>query len=377
MRRRTFLLTLPATALAGCSHTKPPSVRHLSGPRRPAGGAAGQVPTTGPTASQVGRPRVTATLAENLAVPWGLAFLPGGDALVSERDSGRIVRVGKHGGVTTAGRVPGVVSTKNQGGEDGLLGLAVSPSFSHDHLVFAFYGTSDDNRIARMTYENGKLGAPHPIVTGIPKGVTHDGGRLAFGPDGMLWASTGDVGDHALPNDKHSLAGKILRMRPDGTHAPGNPFGNLVYALGFRDVQGLAFDSAKRLWAADFGTNQFDELNLVARGGNYGWPAVEGHGGSGFYDPVAVFRPSQCSPSGIAIRDDVLWMAALRGQRLYRLPIRGNGVSSTASFFHNTYGRLRTVETAPDGSLWLTTSNRDGRGTPKPGDDKVLRVSVD
>ncbi len=319
-------------------------------------------------------PQLAGDVARGLAVPWGLDFLPGGDALVTERDRTRIVRVTPEGRVTPVGRVPQAEAN----GEGGLLGLAISPRFATDRLVYVYYSTPTENRIARMTYRNGVLGPPEPIVTGIPSATFHDGGRIVFGPDGMLYAGTGDATRGPLAQDLGSLGGKILRMTPDGEPAPGNPFpGSLVYSYGHRNVQGLAFDSKGRLWAAEYGEDRWDELNLIRPGGNYGWPLVEGRGGGGeFIQPVAQWRPAEASPSGIAIVNDVVYMAALRGERLWQIPIRGDTAGDPIDYFVGELGRLRSVRAAPDGSLWLMTSNRDGRGEPRPGDDRIVRVML-
>ncbi len=332
-----------------------------------------QQPRTKPPPG-VAAPQLAGDVARGLAAPWGLDFLPGGDALVTERDSARIVRATLEGQVTPIGRVPQAESN----GEGGLLGLAISPRFATDRLVYAYYSTPTENRIVRMTYENGRLGPAKPIVTGIPSAVFHDGGRIVFGPDGMLYAGTGDATEGPLAQNRTSLAGKILRMTPDGEPAPGNPFpGSLVYSYGHRNVQGLAFDSQGRLWAAEHGKDRWDELNLIRPGGNYGWPFVEGRGGGGeFVQPAAQWRPDEASPSGIAIVDDVVYMAALRGQRLWQVPIRGDTAGDPVAYFTGVLGRLRTVRPAPEGSLWLMTSNRDGRGEPRQGDDRIVRVEL-
>ncbi|MGH3342671.1 MAG: PQQ-dependent sugar dehydrogenase, partial [Carbonactinosporaceae bacterium] len=364
---------LTAPLLAGCGGDRP-----LGGPA-PQPTVAGTPPagtraTPLPSATTVPTPRARGDVATGLDVPWGLDFLPGGDALVAERNTARVVRITTGGAVREAGRVPGVLAT----GESGLLGLAVSPRFASDHLVFAYYTTGQDNRIARLTYRDGRLGRPEPIVTGIPSGPIHDGGRLTFGPDGMLYASTGESGDAELAQDLDSLGGKILRMTPAGNPAPGNPFGDsLVYSYGHRNVEGLAFDSAGRLWASEFGESTFDELNLIRPGSNYGWPRVEGRSdGDDYADPAAQWTPGEASPSGVAVVGDVVYMAALRGERLWQMPIRGAGVGGERGLFTGEYGRLRTVERAPDGALWLATSNRDGRGSIRAGDDRILRVTL-
>ncbi|MFF0626634.1 PQQ-dependent sugar dehydrogenase [Streptomyces sp. NPDC004296] len=358
-------------------------------------GAAGPGKRTGtpsprPSASAAvppakGTVRVTGTLATGLKSPWGVAVLPGGDLLVGERDTGRIVRVAAHGGkVTDAGSVPGVAP----GGEGGLLGLAVSSSFGTDHQVYAYFTTASDNRIARMVYDErrdagNRLGAPNTIFKGIPKGRFHNGGRLAFGPDRMLYASTGETGDKALAQDKKSPAGKILRMTPDGEPAHGNPDpDSVVYDYGHRNVEGLAWDSDKRLWASEFGQDAWDELNLIEPGRNYGWPQVEGKrkGGAvppGYVDPVLVWKPADASPSGLAYAKGSLWMASLRGERLWRIALDGTRpVAAPQAFLTGEYGRLRTVVAADDGALWLVTSNTDGRGEPRKGDDRILRLVV-
>ncbi len=190
-----------------------------------------------PAAAHLGRPTV---LARHLAVPWAIAFLPDGDALVTERDSARLLRVTPGGQVAVVGTVPGVAPY----GEGGLLGVAVSPSFRQDRLVYLYLSTGTDNRIVRFHYSGGRIGPLQAVLTGIPRAAIHNGGRLAFGPDGMLWASTGEHGQPMLAQDPNSLGGKILRMTPAGRPAPGNPFGTLVWSYGHRNVEGLAWDGA-------------------------------------------------------------------------------------------------------------------------------------
>ncbi len=311
------------------------------------------------------------TIATGLQVPWGIAFLPDRHALIAERTTGRIVEVGPRGGKPRqVMKVPGVAFN----GEGGLLGLAVSPHYASDHLVYAYLTTERDNRIVR--FELG--GALHPILTGLRAGPIHDGGRIAFGPDGMLYAGVGETGDASLAQDRSSRNGKILRIAPDGRVPKGNPFPNSpVWSLGHRNVQGLAWDSAGRLWATEFGQNSFDEVNLIRKGRNYGWPAVEGKGStqSGrFTNPLVTWRTSEASPSGAAIVGSSLYVGALAGRRLWRVPLRGSSVRRPRALLSGRYGRLRTVVRAPDGALWISTSNRDGRGTPRSGDDRIIRL---
>jgi len=317
-------------------------------------------------------PQAAGTVATGLAAPWGLAFLPDGSALVSERNTGQVKRIA-NGTTTTVGTVPGVVA----GGEGGLHGLAVASTFATDRLVYAYFTAAGDNRVVRMPFTT-SLGQPEVIVSGIPKSTVHNGGRLAFGPDGMLYVATGDAGQSANAQNPSSLGGKILRVTPAGAAAPGNPTaGNRLWSLGHRNVQGLAFDGAGRLWASEFGQNTWDELNLIQAGRNYGWPVVEGRAGNPSYtDPVTQWSPGEASPSGIAFSRDTVWLASLRGQRLWAVPVRDGALDGTpVSFFTGTYGRLRLVTDAPDGSLWLMTNNTDGRGTPRPGDDQIQRLT--
>jgi glucose/arabinose dehydrogenase len=324
-------------------------------------------PSTSQSVAPVDKPSV---LVGDLEVPWAIAFLPGGDALVTERDIARLLRVTPQGGVSTVGTVPGVEPY----GEGGLLGVAVSPSFDRDRLVYVYFSTADDNRIVRFQYTDKGIGPLDPVLTGIPRAEIHNGGRLAFGPDGMLWAATGDHADPGLAPDRSSLGGKILRMTPDGRPAPGNPFGTLVWSYGHRNVEGLAWDSGGRMYATELGQSRFDEINRIQPGRNYGWPAVEGVGGRGVYtDPDVTWPTDQASPSGAAIAAGSLWVAALRGERLWQVPLDRTGAPGVpVAHFTGEYGRLREVVRAPDGSLWFTTSNRDGRGSPGPGDDMIL-----
>jgi glucose/arabinose dehydrogenase len=306
-----------------------------------------------------------------LQAPWGIAFLPGGDALVTERDSARILRVPAGGGRPTEVQR---LSEVDGDGEGGLLGIAVSPTYQRDQLVYVYYSTGSDNRIARM-----RLGrSPQPIVTGIPRSGIHNGGRLVFGPDGYLYAGTGDASQRGRSQDDSSLGGKVLRMTPEGKPAPGNPDGgSLVWTRGHRNVQGLAFDSAGRLWASEFGQNRFDEVNLIQAGRDYGWPTVEGASDDPrFAAPLVTWRTSEASPSGVAIAGSTLYVAALRGERLWQVPLQGDRTGTPRAALQNQFGRLRAVQLAPDGSLWILTSNRDGRGDPAADDDRILRLTV-
>lgn len=326
--------------------------------------AAAVLVAIGLPASASAAPKVS-TVATGLRVPWGIAFLPGGDALVAQRDAGTIVRIPAGGGARkTVMKVPGVVHSG--GGEGGLLGLAVSPRYDVDGYVYAYYTTARDNRIARF-----KLGAKSvkPILTGLRAAAIHNGGRIAFGPDRKLYAGVGDAGQTGLAQLPSARNGKILRMAADGT-------GVEVFSSGHRNVQGLAWDRQGRLWASEFGQDRFDELNLVHKGDNGGWPVVEGTGataGGKYTNPKLTWKTSAASPSGAAIIGRTLYLGALRGRAILRVALSGAGAKKLSPIV-TTRGRIRTVVRAPDGSLWASTSNRDGRGSPRSGDDRILRI---
>jgi glucose/arabinose dehydrogenase len=315
-------------------------------------------------------------LATGLEAPWDVAFTPDGRAWVTERDTGVLLMVDADGS-TSEVRTFAVDPTS----EGGLMGLAVSPDFTDDGWLYAYYTGSDDNRIVR--FQEG--GPEQPVLAGIPKARNHNGGRIAFGPDGMLYAGTGDALQTDLAQDRNSLAGKVLRMDRDGGVPVGNPFdGSLVWSLGHRNVQGLAWDEQERLYVTELGPEVDDEVNRIEPGGNYGWPEVTGVAGrSEFVDPIAVFAPAEASPSGGVVPtgpeagawEGHLVFANLRGQRLWLLELDADGsVTSQQALFVNELGRLRHVAQAPDGSLWVLTNNRDGRGTPGPDDDRILRL---
>jgi glucose/arabinose dehydrogenase len=315
-----------------------------------------------------GDPRARA-VASDLEAPWGLVPLKDGSFLISERDSRRIVHI--NNGSTSRVRT---IDEADPAGEGGLLGLAITED---EKTVFAYYTAANDNRIVSMSWNGRDLGSPEVILRGIPKGFIHNGGRLAVGPDGFLYVGTGESGSGQLSQDKDSLGGKILRLRLDGRPAPGNPFDNEVYSYGHRNVQGLAFDDEGRLWASEFGQQAWDELNLIREGANYGWPEVEGSGRvKGMTNPKVVWRTRDASPSGLAYWQGNLWMAGLRGQRLWQIPLDGTKAGDPVAHFRGDYGRLRTVEVAIDGnSLLLTNSNTDGRGDPTSDDDRLFQIT--
>ncbi|MFF8176128.1 PQQ-dependent sugar dehydrogenase [Streptomyces chartreusis] len=383
MQRRAVSAVLAAAALlltAGCSSGDGDSP-DKGGDRAPSGTTAPPTRQAAETPPAKGTVKVVRTVAEGLNTPWGLAPLPDGDLFVSSRDDATITRVdGETGKKTELGEVPGV----SPAGEGGLMGLALSPDYASDHMIYAYFTSASDNRIVRMVYDEQRaagdqLGAPDTIFKGIPKGYIHNGGRIAFGPDKMLYAGTGESGDTGLSQDKKSLGGKILRLTPEGEPAPGNPFPDSpVYSYGHRNVQGLAWDSKQRLFASEFGQDTWDELNAIKPGDNYGWPEAEGKSDdSEFHSPLAQWGTDDASPSGIAYAEGSVWMAGLKGQRLWRIPLNGTEASADPqAFLEGEYGRLRTVVAAGGDKLWLVTSNTDGRGDPKDEDDRILELQV-
>ena len=405
--RRIALTTglITGILLAGCS-SDPDSGPIASTPTGAPSPAAG---TTGGSAASRPVPSVSVqkTVATGLDVPWGVAFLADDSALVAERPTGRILRIGKDGRTTPVGIVPGVADQ----GEGGLLGLAVRPwtaDQTEDEtapaaataaavaqtVVYAYLtSTAGDNRVVRMTYDGHQLGPATPVLTGIPSAGHHNGGLVKIGPDGRLWIGTGEGGQPPRAQDRANLGGKILRINLDGSIPDDNPFpGSPVYSLGHRNVQGLDFDSSGRPWAVEFGQNTWDELNRIVAGGNYGWPQVEGKAegkaAEGFIAPLVQWTTDEASPSGMAIVDDVAYVGGLRGERLWQVPLTGSGSGSGSgsgtstgtgppkAYLQGRFGRIRNVVATPSGGLWITTSNRDGRGDPGAGDDKIIQLAL-
>jgi glucose/arabinose dehydrogenase len=383
--RRAFLLAGAAGALAACSSARPTSTPSAAVNQPGGADQARPEPASPAPATSVARgspPGTVSTIATGLNVPWGLAFLPSGDAVVNERETGRVLRIsegGENGGAAIKALItlPGVDTTGTS--EGGLLGLAVSPTYTSDQLLFAYYTAGSDNRIVSFTIAGGS-GSVHPILTGLKKGNIHNGGRIAFGPDGKLYAGVGETGERGLAQDTSSLNGKILRINADGSIPPDNPSpGSAIWTLGHRNVQGLAWDSAGQMWSCEFGQDRFDEVNLVQKGRNYGWPTVEGVGdtnGGEFTNPKVTWPTSEASPSGCAIDADTMYIGALQGKAILRVALGGTNPRKDTPLFAGRYGRLRTAVVAPDGSLWFTTSNRDGRGSPADGDDRIFRLQL-
>jgi len=311
-------------------------------------------------------------IASGLNAPWSLVRLRNGSTLISERDTAVIKELTPSGAIREIGTVPDVAS----GGEGGLLGLAYVRA---QNWLFVYLTTESDNRIVRFELEgeagNLSLGDGTLILSGLEREWNHNGGRIKIGPDGLLYATVGDAGQPWISQDLNSANGKILRMELDGTVPSDNPFpGLFVYSLGHRNPQGMAWDDSGRLWASEFGQNTWDELNIIVPGGNYGWPVVEGIAGeSGFIDPYFQWSTDSASPSGLAYSNGTLFMAALRGQRVWSIhPPTG----AVVDWLAGSYGRIRDVVPGPGGTLWILTNNTDGRGTPRAGDDQILQVSL-
>lgn len=334
-------------------------------------------------------------LARGLVAPWAVAFLDGATILVTERPG--TLEVLRRGRLTRAGLALSVAKV----GDGGLLGLAVDPEYPRTRFVYLYYthrGRMIENRVSRFVVSDDgrrvQLDDEQVLVTGIPAGVFGNGGRIAFGPDKLLYVSTGDAGRPELAARPRSLAGKILRLRPDGAVPRDNPFpGSYVWAYGLRNVQGLAWDATGRLYASEHGpSGEFnlcchDEINRIEPGRFYGWPFLAGNARAArAVGPAAQLRRSSVAPivesgstatwtpSGMAFAGRSLYVATLRGEQLRRFDFLGRSADKIRQPpLLRGYGRLRDVIRGPDGCLYVITSNRDGHGTPKPGDDRLLR----
>ncbi|MEV0639328.1 PQQ-dependent sugar dehydrogenase [Streptomyces sp. NPDC050619] len=313
-------------------------------------------------------PSAIGSISSGWNIPWGLSWLPDGSALINERDSFQVFRLTRSGVKTKVGTVPNTVNTKP---ESGLRSITVSPNWSRDHFIYVYHATTQGNRIARMTYDGSRLSGYKTLVTGIKKGGKN-GGRIKFGPDGYLYATTGDAWTPGDAQDRNSLNGKILRMTTDGKPAPGNPFGNLVYSYGHRNPQGITWDAQGRLWETEIGEKAYDEVNLIRPGTNYGWPICEGACSvAGMTNPKHQWRPAEGVPSGLTYAHGALYVAALRGQRLWRIPVTGTTVGTPVAFYTHTYGRMRLAERVPgQNKLWITT-DRAGKNA-----DRVLQAEL-
>jgi glucose/arabinose dehydrogenase len=325
---------------------------------------------------------VFATIATHLDTPWALSFLPNGDLLITER-AGNVLLLSRNSKTNPTLLLQ--LDDVKEIGEGGLMGIAIHPNFSIKPYVFLYYTHSQDgdkliNRLVRFKYIEGRLTEKTVLIDKIPGASNHNGGRIKFGPDMYLYITTGDAQEPYLAQDKDSLAGKILRVTDEGKPAPGNPFNNYIYSYGHRNPQGLAWDKENRLWATEHGRSNpsgFDEINLIEIGKNYGWPEIQGNEKkSAMETPILNSGPtSTWAPAGAVFFKNSLFFAGLRGQTLYEAEIKNNQVVKLKEHFKEQFGRLREVVLGPDNMLYITTSNKDGRGYPKADDDKVIRIN--
>lgn len=332
------------------------------------------------------------TVAGDFDTVWDMNWAPDGAMWITER-GGRVARLDVSTGVATSvGEVPGVTER----GESGLMGFAFHPDFAREPWVYFAHsytpaGGGIGNRLVRMRYEAGMLGQMEVLLDGLRGAGNHNGSRLAIGPDRHLYMTMGEAGQRSRSQQRESLSGKILRLTLDGKAAPDNPFGTEVWSWGHRNPQGLVFHPGGALYSAEHGGRAEDEVNRIEKGANYGWPVIEGMCNTGqeretcpaFVEPLAVMAPTVGIAGLEYYGGDLIpgWKGsliavALRGASLYRIALSPDGRSSTnvERLFQNQFGRLRDALTGPDGSLYLATSNRDGRGSPAADDDRILRL---
>jgi len=346
----------------------------------------------------------TQVVADNLSVPWGLAFLPSGNLLITER-TGQLIELNPDGNQEAHSEIASVAPR----GEGGLLGIALHPDFADNRWLYLYetYDAADGtrNRVARYQYHNGEISDQTVIIDGIPGAAYHDGGRLAFGPENTyLFVGAGDAGSSRQAQSTSTLNGTILRVHPDGSIPETNPSGNAIYSFGHRNPQGLAWDSSGRLWSTEHGRSGvrsgLDEINLIKRGGNYGWPYLEGdetcqndrmysppvpdklQPNCSMLPPVAHSGPNiTWAPASAAIYDKTLYFGGLRGQTIYTVPIKKSGVEvglgEVKAHYKGRFGRIRTVKVGPNNQyLYVTTSNTDGRGNPESSDDRLIKINL-
>ncbi|QQS39132.1 PQQ-dependent sugar dehydrogenase [Candidatus Woesebacteria bacterium] len=320
-------------------------------------------------------------LASNLEVPWAITFLPDNTMLVTER-SGKVRQIG----VDSKQNTPIATLDVKQIGEGGLLGIAAHPNFVENHFVYFYYTYSGNeestlNKVTRMVFEHESLREEMTIVDKIEGAANHNGGRIKFGPDNYLYITTGDAQEPSLAQDITSLAGKILRVGDDGRVPDDNPFGNLVYSYGHRNPQGISWDENGNLWATEHGRSGVlsgrDEINRIEKGVNYGWPEIQGdEKRTGMVSPYIHSGDfTTWAPAGIAIKNGILYFGGLRGQALYKVDTKKN-VVEIEELYKDQFGRIREVIFGPDNYVYITTSNKDGRGDPDDTDDKLIRINI-
>lgn len=334
-----------------------------------------------PSQTQTDIPQ-TSIIAQNLDTPWAIAFLPDKSMLVTERP-GRVRLIDADGNLQQNPVV--TLNQVREYGEGGLLGITLDPDFSKNHFIYLYYTYSSNgndtlNRVVRMVYESNKLSQEKIILDKVPGAIYHDGGRIKFGPDKLLYITAGDSQNPSLAQNQNSLAGKILRITSEGKNPPDNPFNNATYSYGHRNPQGIAWDEKGNLWQTEHGRSAptgYDEVNLIQKGKNYGWPTIQGSETKpGMETPKKNSGPSTTwAPSGAAFVNKSLFFAGLKGETLYEAVIQKGQVLELKEHFKNQFGRIREVVLGPDGMLYITTSNQDSRGNPKDGDDKIIKIN--
>lgn len=317
-------------------------------------------------------------LAKDLNIPWSLAFLPDGRGIFTQRP-GNIRMLNKDGQVADFNFQ---ISEVKHIGEGGLLGIAVDPKFSENKLIFIYYTYSSNgrntlNRVVRYEFKNNNFINQKAIVDQIPGGTNHNGGRLKFGPDEFLYITTGDAGDPSRSQDKNSLAGKILRVDREGKPPNDNPFNSPIYSYGHRNPQGISWNSNGQLYETEHGPLAHDEINRIVKGGNYGWPTIQGaQSKEGMISPIKESGIGTWAPSGTEFYSDRLFYAGLRGNALFEAKIEKESADVT-EHFKKKFGRIRDVVLGPYDLLYILTNNTDGRGSPSSDDDKIIRINPD
>ncbi|MBW4083490.1 sorbosone dehydrogenase family protein [Paenibacillus sp. S150] len=342
-----------------------------------------------PSFSSSSFPYTAQTLAAGLDVPWEMDFAPDGRIFFTERPG--TLRVIENGEVRDNPLLEFPAPFLSRG-EGGLLGFALDPAFEDNGFAYTYHSYRSEsggveNRVLRLSISGSKAVIDKVLLDGIPGDTNHNGGRIKFGPDGYLYITTGERYEPELAQDRNSLGGKILRISPDGSIPADNPFpGSPVYSWGHRNPQGLAWQPGSGiLYSSEHGQSSHDEINIIEAGGNYGWPLIEGDeagagNGAGMKLPLLHSGEETWAPSGIAFITQGPWsgellVANLAGQQLLHVSLgAGNGEAAAEAMFHEEWGRIRNVAEGPDGTLYLMTNNRDGRGSPGAEDDRLIAL---
>lgn len=316
---------------------------------------------------------LVSVVAKNLEVPWAIAFLPNNQIIFTERNGS--VKTIQDGTVIELGNVEVLAES-----ESGLHGVAVDPDFENNKFIYLYYtysanGQNSANKVARYTLEENRINESKILLENIPGARTHDGGRIKFGPDGYLYIATGDAAVPSLSQNRSSLAGKILRIDKEGNPHPDNPFGNAVYSYGHRNPQGITWDESNQLYSTEHGNSATDEFNMIEIGNNYGWPTIRGsETRNGMVSPIIQSGNSTWAPAGLTFANNKFYFGGLRGSSLFQIE-KINDKYTLTEFFNGEFGRIREVVTGPDGMLYISTSNRDGRGIPSGQDDRIIRIN--